>query len=125
MSGDLPPPWVPDRVAPLVAALDRGFRLTVANEPLQRVLGRALPASDVTLLDLIVPDDIGLVLTAVHRLDTPTPTTSLDARLRHISGCVVHTRWSIHANGPDAAIEMWGRDVTPEYPLRERFAESN
>lgn len=126
MSADVPPPWVSDRVAPLVATMDRSLRMTAANHPLQRLIGRAVPGVEsVSLLELAVPDDIPLVLTALQRLDTDTDTTPLEVRLRHVSGRIVHTRWSIHAERADDAIDMWGQDITTEQPLRERLAESN
>jgi hypothetical protein len=98
MLADLPPPWVPDRLAPLIATLDRGLRFTSANAPLQRLLGGPAPLADgiITLLDAVVPEDISVVLSAIRRLDTDTD-TALDVRLRHVSGRCAYAHFIMHA----------------------------
>lgn len=126
MLADLPPSWVPDRVAPLIATLDRGLRFTSVNGPLQRLLGGPKPLADgvVTLLDVVAPEDISLTLSAIRRLDADTDTI-LDVRMRHLSDRWAYTHFSMHAASPAHSIEMWGLDVTAEQAVRARLAQSN
>ncbi|MUL78458.1 diguanylate cyclase [Mycolicibacterium sp. CBMA 226] len=126
MLANLPPLWVPDRVAPLVATLDRGLRFTFANAPLQRLVGSAVPLAGgiVTLLDVVVPEDISHVLGAIRRLDIDSETV-VDIRMRSFGGSNAYTRFSMHATSATHPIEMWGLDVTNDQPLRARLAHSN